>query len=97
MRQNVDGSEACPGKWKLCDEEFRPAPGPGTPRMAVALGMLLLGLLPFRRRRKRRGSRTIQTYYQELMPTIRQAARLTVRERDRRFTPAITGVFDWRP
>jgi len=36
----------------------------------------------------------IQTYYQELMPTIRQAGRLSVRERDKRFAPAITAAFD---
>jgi len=36
----------------------------------------------------------IQTYYQQLMPTIQQAGRLSVRERDRRFTPAITSAFD---
>ncbi|HEX2352592.1 MAG TPA: ABC transporter substrate-binding protein [Xanthobacteraceae bacterium] len=37
----------------------------------------------------------IQTYYRELMPTIQQAGRLTVRERDKRFAPAITGAFDF--
>ncbi len=36
----------------------------------------------------------IETYYQELMPTIKQAGRLTVRERDKRFGPAITATFD---
>ncbi len=36
----------------------------------------------------------IQTYYQQLMPTIQQAGRLSVRERDRRFTPVITAIFD---
>ena len=36
----------------------------------------------------------IQSYYQQLMPTIQQAGRLTVRERDKRFTPAITSAFD---
>jgi phospholipid transport system substrate-binding protein len=36
----------------------------------------------------------IETYYQELMPTIKQAGQLTVRERDKRFTPAITAAFD---
>ena len=36
----------------------------------------------------------IRTYYQQLMPTIQQAGRLSVRERDRRFTPAITSAFD---
>ena len=36
----------------------------------------------------------IETYYQQLMPTIKQAGRLSVRERDKRFTPAITATFD---
>jgi phospholipid transport system substrate-binding protein len=36
----------------------------------------------------------IRSYYQQLMPTIQQASRLSVRERDRRFTPAITSAFD---
>ncbi len=36
----------------------------------------------------------IRSYYQELMPTIRQAGQLSVRERDRRFWPAITSAFD---
>ena len=36
----------------------------------------------------------IETYYQQLMPTMQQAARLNVVERDRRFTPVFTAVFD---
>ena len=36
----------------------------------------------------------IETYYQQLMPTIKQAGRLSVRERDTRFTPFITAIFD---
>jgi len=36
----------------------------------------------------------IENYYKEMMPTIRQAGRLSVRERDKRFGPAITGAFD---
>jgi len=36
----------------------------------------------------------VQTYYRELMPTIQQAGRLSVRERDKRFGPAITSAFD---
>ena len=36
----------------------------------------------------------IQGYYQKLMPTIQQAGKLTVRERDKRFGPAITSAFD---
>jgi len=36
----------------------------------------------------------INSYYQQLMPTIRQASQLSVRERDRRFWPAISSAFD---
>ena len=36
----------------------------------------------------------IQGYYQKLMPTIQQAGKLSVRERDKRFGPAITSAFD---
>ena len=36
----------------------------------------------------------IQSYYQKLMPTIQQAGKLSVRERDKRFGPAITSAFD---
>jgi len=39
-------------------------------------------------------ARHIQSYYQQLLPTIQQAGRLSVRERDRRFTPAISSAFD---
>ena len=35
-----------------------------------------------------------QSYYQKLMPTIQQAGKLSVRERDKRFGPAITSAFD---
>jgi phospholipid transport system substrate-binding protein len=69
------------------------APGLGTTCMAVALVMLLLGSLPLQAQAPSAAAH-IQTYYQELMPTIRQAARLTVRERDKRFAPAITAAFD---
>ena len=36
----------------------------------------------------------IENYYQQLMPTIQQAARLSVRERDKRFAPVFATVFD---
>ncbi|HEV2956847.1 MAG TPA: ABC transporter substrate-binding protein, partial [Xanthobacteraceae bacterium] len=36
----------------------------------------------------------IETYYRELLATIKQAGRLSVRERDKRFAPAITAAFD---
>src|SRR5262245_20843454 len=71
---------------------FKFAPGLGTMGIAVASVMVLLGTLPLRAQSA--AAARIQSYYQELMPTIQQAGRLTVRERDKRFTPAITGFFD---
>jgi phospholipid transport system substrate-binding protein len=56
--------------------------------------MFLLGSLPARGQTPGAAAARIQAYYQELMPTIKQAGRLTVRERDKRFAPAITGAFD---
>ena len=61
--------------------------------MAVML-VLLLGLVPLRAQTPSAAVAKIQTYYQQLMPTIQQAARLSVRERDRRFTPVFAAVFD---
>jgi phospholipid transport system substrate-binding protein len=40
-------------------------------------------------------ARHIEAYYQQLMPTLRAAGSLSVRERDRRFGPAITSAFDF--
>ena len=39
-------------------------------------------------------ARHIESYYQQLMPTLKQAGQLGVRERDRRFTPTISSAFD---
>ncbi len=36
----------------------------------------------------------IEAYYQQLLPTIRQAASLSVRERNARFGPPINSAFD---
>ena len=68
--------------------------GPSTSRIIVIMTMVLFGLLPLRAQTPSAAVVKIQTYYQELMPTIQQAGRLSVRERDRRFTPVITAVFD---
>jgi phospholipid transport system substrate-binding protein len=54
----------------------------------------VLGLLPLRAQAPSAAVVKIQTYYQQLMPTIRQAGQLSVRERDKRFTPVISAVFD---
>ncbi len=56
--------------------------------------MALLGLLPLRAQTPSAAVAKIQNYYQQLMPTIQQAARLSVRERDKRFSPVFAAVFD---
>src|SRR6516165_5761558 len=67
-----------------------------SPSMAwlLAVVLMVLGLVPLRAQTPSAAVVKIQTYYQQLMPTIQQAARLSVRERDRRFTPVIGAVFD---
>jgi phospholipid transport system substrate-binding protein len=64
-------------------------------RLIAVVLMLLLGLVPLRAQTPSSGAvAKIETYYQQLMPTIQQAARLSVRERDRRFTPVFAAIFD---
>jgi len=63
-------------------------------RAVVSVTAVLLGLLPSLAQTPSAAVAKIQTYYQQLMPTIQQAARLSVRERDRRFTPVFAAVFD---
>jgi phospholipid transport system substrate-binding protein len=53
-----------------------------------------LGMIPSQAQTPSAAAAHIQTYYRELMPTIQQAGRLSVRERDKRFGPAITSAFD---
>jgi phospholipid transport system substrate-binding protein len=61
--------------------------------MAVVL-LALSSLRPLAAQTPSAAVAKIQGYYQQLMPTIQQAARLSVRERDRRFTPVFEAVFD---
>ena len=61
--------------------------------MAVVL-MVLLGLVPSRAQTPSTAVAKIENYYQQLMPTIQQAARLGVREREKRFSPVFAAVFD---
>jgi phospholipid transport system substrate-binding protein len=56
--------------------------------------MVAFGSFPSRAQTASAAAEHIQSYYRDLMPTVRQAGGLTVRERDRRFTPAITSAFD---
>lgn len=71
----------------------------GGPRLSmtgimVIMLALLLGLPKVHAQTQSTAAARIQAYYQELMPTIKQAGRLTLRERDKRFAPAITYAFD---
>ncbi len=60
----------------------------------VVLAVALFSLAPAQAQSSSPAVAHIQSYYQQLMPTIQQAGRLTVRERDKRFTPAISSAFD---
>src|SRR5260370_17640595 len=60
----------------------------------MAVVLMVLALLPWRAQTPSAAVAKIQTYYQQLMPTIQQAARLSVRERDKRFSPVFAAVFD---
>jgi phospholipid transport system substrate-binding protein len=65
-----------------------------TPLIAAVIAVVSLGSIPSRAEAESPAARRIETYYRELMPTLQQAGALSVRERDRRFTPAITSAFD---
>jgi len=61
----------------------------------VAVAFVSLSAIPARAQTPDPAVKLIQGYYQELLPTIQQAGRLSVIERDRRFTPAISSAFDF--
>jgi len=65
-----------------------------TTGIAAVAGLALVDATPSRAQPASAAAAHIETYYQQLMPTIKQAGRLTVRERDKRFGPAITAAFD---
>jgi phospholipid transport system substrate-binding protein len=64
--------------------------------IAAMMAIMLFGYgpSPLRAQALSPAARHIQSYYQELMPTLKQAGQLSVRERDQRFTPAISSAFD---
>jgi phospholipid transport system substrate-binding protein len=66
---------------------------PALSTIVAIIAVVLFGSLPMRAQTSNAAAH-IETYYKELMPTIRQAGRLSVRERDKRFMPAITAAFD---
>jgi phospholipid transport system substrate-binding protein len=63
-------------------------------RLVFVVSLVSFGLLPSGAQTPSAAVAKIETYYQQLMPTIQQAARLSVRERDRRFAPVFAAVFD---
>ncbi len=65
------------------------------PWIAALMALVLCGPTPSRAQQLDGAARHIQSYYQQLMPTLRQAGQLSVRERDQRFAPAITSAFDF--
>jgi phospholipid transport system substrate-binding protein len=68
-----------------------------TPWITKIVGLTLLfflSSLPLQAQSISPAARHIQSYYQQLLPTLQQAGRLSVPERDRRFTPAISSAFD---
>jgi phospholipid transport system substrate-binding protein len=62
--------------------------------IAAMIAVLSLGLIPSPAEAESAAARRIEAYYQQLMPTLKAAGSLSVGERDRRFTPAITSAFD---
>jgi phospholipid transport system substrate-binding protein len=69
---------------------------PGLSRALIAglTALLLLGPVASLAQQIAPSARRIQAYYQQLLPTLQQADRLSVQERDRRFGPAINSAFD---
>ncbi|HEY1864167.1 MAG TPA: ABC transporter substrate-binding protein [Roseiarcus sp.] len=60
----------------------------------IAVVLALLSLSAIASPAEAQASRRIEAYYQQLMPTLKAAGSLSVRERDRRFGPAIRSAFD---
>jgi phospholipid transport system substrate-binding protein len=79
---------------RLLIRDLQLAPTLMTAAIAAATVLVLHGSLPLRAQTPSAAAARIKTYYQELMPTIQQAARLGVRERYKGFAPAITTAFD---
>jgi phospholipid transport system substrate-binding protein len=75
-------------------KEFELRLSPSMAWIVVVMTIVLFGSTPSQAQTQSPAAVHIQTYYQQLMPTIQQAGKLSVRERDKRFTPAITAAFD---
>jgi phospholipid transport system substrate-binding protein len=62
--------------------------------IATMMALVLFGSIPLRAETLSPAARHVESYYQQLLPTIQQAGRLGVRERARRIAPAIVSTFD---
>src|SRR5271155_1353705 len=62
--------------------------------IAVAMALLLWAPTASLAESSSPAAQHIETYYQQLMPTLKAAGQLSVGERDRRFAPAIRSAFD---
>ncbi|SDR28628.1 phospholipid transport system substrate-binding protein [Rhizobiales bacterium GAS191] len=62
--------------------------------IVAMLVLVAFGSSPLQAETLSPAARHIESYYRQLLPTIQQAGRLSVRERDRRFAPAISSAFD---
>jgi phospholipid transport system substrate-binding protein len=63
--------------------------------IGATVALVFFSSIPLRAESLSPAARHIESYYQQLLPTIQQAGRLSVRERDRRFTPPISSAFDF--
>jgi len=62
--------------------------------LVFVVSLISFGSLPLGAQTPSAAVVKIESYYQQLMPTIQQAARLSVREREKRFAPVFAAVFD---
>ena len=60
----------------------------------LLIWLMVLAAIPAQAQTLSPAARRTQAYYQQLLPTIQQAGRLSARERERRFAPAISSAFD---
>ena len=81
-------------EWNTLMKDIKSRPSLSMGWTAVLIALISLGSIATQAQSLSPAARRIQAYYQQLLPTIQQAGRLSVRERDRRFTPAISSAFD---
>ncbi len=94
LAQLTNGSAIPMNKWKCTMKELELRLSPSMAWIVVVMITGLFGSTSSQAQTQSPAAVHIQTYYQQLMPTIQQAGKLSVRERDKRFTPAITAAFD---